>query len=188
MALRAFMETDAKGQLGGLECSVKERERMAEASPSWRCASCGKSNAEIMEESAEAAKEKGQEKVVVVPSELKMGFKDHLGNVDLERRAGEEIAKKTEGERQREDPEEAELAEGFVRTGDGAGDYPAARPVQGVPQPTGAATARIQPNAQMIHQRLVRRTNDGVPMWIDRTIAAISVLLVAMVLKVLLGL
>jgi ubiquitin-conjugating enzyme E2 J1 len=162
------METDAKGQLGGLECSVKERERMAESSSTWRCPTCGKSNAEIMKECEDAAKEKGEGAEVVVPSELRMGFKDEMGGA--------------------KDNEEGELAEGFVRTADGAGDYPAARPAQGVPLPTGAITAaRIQP-AQRVQGQIAQRSNEGVPMWIDRSIAAVVVLLVAMVLKVLLGL
>lgn len=168
------METDAKGQLGGLECSVKERERMAEASSSWRCATCGKSNGDIMKECEEAAKEKGEGAEVVVPSELKMGWKDEMGKA--------------------KDTEEAELAEGFVRTGDGASDYPAARPGQGVPQPTGTVnTARIQPTTTTRIQpptatRIQPQSNGGVPLWIDRMIMAVVVLLVAMVLKVLLGL
>jgi ubiquitin-conjugating enzyme E2 J1 len=162
------METDAKGQLGGLECSVKERERMAEASSSWRCAGCGKTNAEIMKECEEVTKEKGEGAEVVVPSELRMGFKDEIGKG--------------------RDKEEGELAEGFVRTGDGVGDYPAARPAQGVPQPTGAVTTqRIQPG-QRVQPQLAQMSNQGVPMWIDRMIAAVVVCLVAMVLKVLLGL
>jgi ubiquitin-conjugating enzyme E2 J1 len=37
-------------------------------------------------------------------------------------------------------------------------------------------------------QVVQRRSNNGVPMWIDRTIAAVVVCLVAMVFKVLLGL
>jgi ubiquitin-conjugating enzyme E2 J1 len=168
VALRAFMETDAKGQLGGLECSIKERERMAVMSAGWRCGVCGKSNEEIMKECEEAAKAKGGEgkAEVVVPSELKMAWKDEIGK----------------------DKEEGELAEGFVRTGnDRAADapvYPPARPVQTVPQPTAAVNPpRIQNYPQM-----AQRSNDGVPMWIDKTIAAVVLCLVAMVLKVLLGL
>ncbi len=86
------------------------------------------------------------------------------------------------------DKEEAELAEGFVRTGnDGATDspaYAAAGPAQIVPQPPAALNPpRIQNYPQM-----AQRSNDGVPMWIDRTIAAVVLCLVAMVIKVMLGL
>ena len=71
MALGVFMETDAKGKLGGLECSAKERERMATASEGWRCVACGRSNEEIVKKCEEAAKGNGGEgKVegVVLPS------------------------------------------------------------------------------------------------------------------------
>jgi ubiquitin-conjugating enzyme E2 J1 len=188
------METDAKGQLGGLECSVKERERMAEASSAWRCTSCGKSNADIMRECAEAAKEKGHEKEIIVPSDLKMGWKDETGRVITggrpDREANNEEFKKTLESRERTE-EETQLAEGFVRTSgnDGPSDYLAARPAQGVPQPTRAVTAGLQNvTAQRLQPQMARRSNDGVPIWIDRMIAAICVLLAGMVLKVLLGL
>jgi ubiquitin-conjugating enzyme E2 J1 len=166
------METDAKGQLGGLECSVKERERMAAASSGWRCGVCGRRNEEILRECEEAARAKGGEGRAeeVVPSELKMGWKDEMGK-DRD-----------------EDKEEAELAEGFVRTGnDGAEDgsaYPAARPAQSVPQPT----ATLNPPRIQSYPQLAQRSNDGVPIWIDRTIAAVVLCLVAMVMKVMLGL
>jgi ubiquitin-conjugating enzyme E2 J1 len=121
-----------------------------------------------MKECEEAAKEKGEGAEVVVPSELRMGFKDEMGKG--------------------KDKEEGELAEGFVKTGDGTGDYPAARPAQGVALPTGTVnTQRIQP-AQRVQPQLAQMSNQGVPMWIDRMIAAVVVCLVAMVLKVLLGL
>jgi ubiquitin-conjugating enzyme E2 J1 len=107
----------------------------------------------------------------VVPSELKMGWKDEM------------VKSAATAER---DAEEAQLAEGFVRTADGASDYPAARPAQGVPQPTGTInTARIAP---VTTTRIQPQSNGGVPLWLDRMIAAVVVLLVAMVLKVLLGL
>ncbi|KAF4636450.1 hypothetical protein G7Y89_g1641 [Cudoniella acicularis] len=83
VALRSFMETDARGQLGGLECSTRERERIAEGSGSWKCGVCGKSNREILAECEEAAKKKekegGKVEEVVVPGELKMVFKDEIG-------------------------------------------------------------------------------------------------------------
>lgn len=191
------METDAKGQLGGLECSKAERERVAEGSGSWKCGVCAKSNREILAECEEAVKELEQEgkevkDEVEVPSELKMGKKDDMGKKE-------------------ESTEDAELAEGFVRTVESANasrteneSYPAARPGQGVPQPTGtrSTTTTAQPIPQQPAPRVTpapaypnqqaqlaqRRSNDGVPMWIDRAIAGVVILLVAMVTKILLGL
>jgi ubiquitin-conjugating enzyme E2 J1 len=181
------METDAKGQLGGLECTKAERERLAERSAEWKCGVCGRSNGEILKEVEEAAKSKEVE-VVEVPKELKMGWKDEM------------VPEKAESTLL-----EAELAEGFVQTGNpSAGTatppiasssttYPPARPAQSVPLPTATVSQQAPthvPSANNVYQAQVvqRRSNEGVPMWIDRTIAAVVVCLVAMVFKVLLGL
>jgi ubiquitin-conjugating enzyme E2 J1 len=180
-ALRSFMETDPKGQLGGLECTKAERERLAERSAEWKCGVCGRSNGEILKEVEEAAKSKEVE-VVEVPKELKMGWKDEM------------VPEKAE----------AELAEGFVQTGNPSGEstppvasssstYPPARPAQSVPLPTATVSRRAPTHVPFVNnayqaQVVQRRSNNGVPMWIDRTIAAVVVCLVAMVFKVLLGL
>ncbi|KAE8441600.1 hypothetical protein EG329_004649 [Mollisiaceae sp. DMI_Dod_QoI] len=181
VALRSFMETDPKGQLGGMDCSAAERERLAKNSSSWTCSICGKSNQDILKESGEAAGEEGSSsQEVEFPKELNMAWKDEMKPDSKQKEAAEE---------------EAALAEGFVPTGTGesgnnipapAISYPPARPAQGVPQPTGATTAGA-PQAYPV-QAAQRRSNDGVPIWIDRTIAAIVILLVALVLKILLGL
>lgn len=195
------METDAKGQLGGLECSNVERERIAQVSGAWKCPMCEKSNREILAECEEAVKEKEKdgekaEEVVEVPSELKMGWKDEMGN-----------DKKTE---EGAGQSEAELAEGFVRTTkdeppttsntQSADSYPPARPAQSVPQPTGSQSTtqplQTQPRApqppsstyQVQQTQLAQRRSDTeLPMWIDRAIAGVVILLAAMVLKVLIG-
>jgi ubiquitin-conjugating enzyme E2 J1 len=186
------METDAKGQLGGLECSKAERERIAEGSGNWKCGVCAKNNREILAECEEAVKEKEREgqqvEEVAIPSELKMGYKDEMGK-------GKEAAEEPIG------TSKAPVAvEGIVNATDGASDtiparpYPPARPGQTVPQPTSQPQARIQPlpiiqqNPQAQAQLVHGRSNDGVPMWIDRAIAGVVILLVAMVLKILLGL
>src|SRR3954463_3359255 len=56
VAIRSFMDTDAKGQLGGIECSTAERERIAEGSGNWKCGVCAKNNREILAECEEAVK------------------------------------------------------------------------------------------------------------------------------------
>lgn len=191
------METDSKGQLGGLDVSRTEREKIATGTKGWRCGVCGRSNQEILVEVEEAAREKEREgekvEEAVVPSELKMGWKDEMAQDGKAKGKGKE----SEGET------EAELAEGFVRTSDGAGDVPVA-----AIQPTRDMSLTQEP--QFSQQRIPDRTplhaqpaghqhvqpppllqaqisNDGVPMWIDRAIAGVVVLLAAMVLKVLLG-
>ena len=196
------METDAKGQLGGLDTSEAERRRYADASGNWRCGVCGQSNREILAERAEAAKAKenaeGSKRVEEeVPKELTLKYKDRR-----DEKGGRTTA---------DESEEAELAEGFVQTAPLLPDppaYPPARPVQGVPQPTGSVSTgndrgdtraetirNLQqrnitnaPQAQPIRERAaeVRRSTDGVPIWIDRAIAGVVVCLIFMVLKMLL--
>lgn len=73
------MEGEAGGQLGGMECSSEVRAKMAGESPAWRCEGCGMRNEEILEESAEKAKELGARRVEVVPEGLKLGYKDEAG-------------------------------------------------------------------------------------------------------------
>ncbi|KAK6581611.1 hypothetical protein PZA11_006302 [Diplocarpon coronariae] len=206
-ALRSFMETDAKGQLGGLDTSKEERGRIALSSGSWKCGACGKSNAEILRECEEAAKEAGSSPEPDVPVELAMAYKDQLG------KNAEGKGEDTEGKGQGEGEDaETELAEGFVKTTDGAGDVPEthpvvacpppapvalrpsapARPAQSVPQPTAAAVpnAPRAALAQAYPTRVVQRTvsEEAVPVWIDRAIGGVVLCLVAMLLKVLLGL
>lgn len=193
------METDVKGQLGGMESSKADRERMAGQSGSWKCGVCGRSNREILEESAREAAAKaeeegeGSEKMKEeVPEALKIAYKGEAEGDKQEERVGDD---------------DAELAEGFVRTGNATTpietttiqSYPPARPAQTVPQPTApipntTAPARITPAPTIPQQQAPQRvqvqvrSNDGVPMWLDRTIAAVVLCLVAMILKVLLGL
>ncbi len=204
------METDAKGQLGGLECNEQIRKSIAADSVSWKCPSCGKTNQEILQECTEASAEKESEgskrEEEVVPKELKMGWKDEMG--------------KEGGSESKDEDTSAELAEGFVSTAPVVDDapsmsapgsaYPPARPGQTVSQPTGAAQASTSAmenmngrgsnltstqrarvgDVQSDHQRLaqsLRNSNNGVPIWVDRTIAGLVVCLVCMILKVLLG-
>src|SRR6188474_3012011 len=74
------METDAKGQLGGLETSDAVRRRLAAESQSFRCGTCGKTNVDIMKECEERARESDSAKAtdVEIPPELKMGWKDDM--------------------------------------------------------------------------------------------------------------
>lgn len=179
------METDARGQLGGYDTTEAVRRRLAGDSPSYKCPVCGRTNNEIIKESEELAKEAstaGQD--VHVPEELSMGFRDEM-----------EASKKKQAE---EDEETAELAEGFVQTvpnptpSDNRGEPSTsavnrdslqnqARPALSVAQPT----RMVPSSAQPAQQRLA--TDEGVPVWIDRMIVALVVLLAALILKVLFG-
>jgi ubiquitin-conjugating enzyme E2 J1 len=86
VAIRSFMDTDAKGQLGGIECGEKARQKMAGESGKYTCPACGKSNEEIMGEREEMARElekrDGKIKEEEVPEELRLAYRDELGKGD----------------------------------------------------------------------------------------------------------
>jgi ubiquitin-conjugating enzyme E2 J1 len=212
------METEAKGQLGGLDTNEVERKRYAERSVSWRCPTCGKSNDDILKECAEAAKAKeaengeGSSRIEeTVPPELKIGFKPDSTESSLEKPA--------QAVPTSDIPIQMEVA-----------TYPAARPAQGVPQPTapsasnspGSSQAMVthspqnlpastrstsapiaRPHPQNIpaptpttaattlqatRLRQAPVSNDEDLVWIDRAIAGVVICLVFMVTKVFLGL
>jgi ubiquitin-conjugating enzyme E2 J1 len=188
------METDAKGQLGGLDTSEPERRRCAELSGGWKCAVCGRSNGEILAECEEAAKaleEEGGRKLgeEKVPEGLVIGSREDLGLSD-----SGAAGKEKEGE-----DTEAELAEGFVQTQPlpvHNSTYPAAQPGQTVTRLTRTTASQPLPQTH-VHQApaAVRRTqiqqhvsSEGVPLWVDRAIAGIVICLVVMILKMLLSL
>lgn len=82
VAIRSFMDTDAKGQLGGIECNAQARKRMAVESGAFKCSVCGKTNAEIIRERGEAAElaeaKQGKMQEEVVPDELRLAYRDEL--------------------------------------------------------------------------------------------------------------
>ncbi|KAL4994323.1 ubiquitin-conjugating enzyme/RWD-like protein [Aspergillus recurvatus] len=79
LAIRSFMEGDAKGQVGGLEgVSDDVRRQWAGTSRGWRCEVCGKSNEEVLREWRGHCVEKGvdvekEEEVEGVPEGLRIG-------------------------------------------------------------------------------------------------------------------
>lgn len=187
------MITDAKGQLGGYDTTEAVRRRLAGESHAFRCATCGRTNAEIIRECEERAREActSPSDEVQVPEELNLGFRD-----ELEARKAQAQAEQQERERERQEEaaEVAQLAEGFVQTG----PVPAAA----APTPTSplspvavgqrqaaqlGRTATV-PQAGAISTNSPRRPSDeGVPVWLDRLIVALVVMLSALVLKVLFG-
>ncbi|KAL6230876.1 ubiquitin-conjugating enzyme/RWD-like protein [Aspergillus navahoensis] len=79
LAIRSFMEGDAKGQVGGLEgVSDEVRRQWARTSRSWRCEVCGKTNEELLREWKGYCVERGvdvekEEEVEGVPEGLRIG-------------------------------------------------------------------------------------------------------------------
>ncbi|KAK0754920.1 ubiquitin-conjugating enzyme/RWD-like protein [Schizothecium vesticola] len=194
VALRSFMETDARGQVGGLDTTDAVRRRLAGESRAFRCGACGRSNADIIRECEEAAGEEGAAAAaeVEVPSELKMQFRDEM------QAAAAAAAAAKEGGGPGEDEESARLAEGFVQTAPvpdtrDAAALPA-RPGQGAPQPTRTVPLPPHAHAQGYDalnraglQQQARMSNEGVPAWIDRLIVVLGVLLVALLVKIMLA-
>ncbi|KAH6686145.1 ubiquitin-conjugating enzyme [Plectosphaerella plurivora] len=193
VALRSFMETDPRGQLGGLEATDGIRERHATASHSYRCPACAKTNVEILQESAELAKaSEAAAADVEIPPELKLGWKDEMGKPAEGDPATSATTSSTP-----ETAETARLAEGFVQTSvppsEGLSGGTHAGQVEAPPArrelPAAAASALVQPtpeaaNAQLGHIPI--GADDGVPVWVDRAIVIVVVILIAMIAKALL--
>jgi ubiquitin-conjugating enzyme E2 J1 len=195
------METDPKGQLGGLECNDSVRRTMATQSRTWKCPSCSKTNLEILTECEKEAANLAPESKKpdeAVPKELKMGWRDEMSASN----AGQAGPSSSDAR----DGESGELAEGFVETAPAAGEvlaapvaqpptqpqtpnsYPPARPAQSVPQPT--ATIPLPPGPQAQPQagvQLQRQRSNGVPDWVDKAIIGVVACLVVMILKMLLN-
>ncbi|KAK1979681.1 ubiquitin-conjugating enzyme [Colletotrichum cereale] len=218
VALRSFMETDPRGQLGGLETSDAVRKRHATASHAFKCPTCAKTNIEIIQECEDIAKTNAKSSEatteVEIPSELKLGYKDEM--IKTETGSGGDQALPTTAtaatvvpeaptpRTEAVDMESAELAEGFVRTApeintaasaapasqSSATSYPPARPGQGIPAPTRTVSLPPAPNVSVRQQvpPAARAYDEGVPLWIDRAIVVLVVLLLAMILKALLDL
>lgn len=83
IAIRSFMDGEAKGQVGGLDVSAEVRKEWARKSRGWKCEVCGggKTNEEVMSEWWEMCKGKGvsvEDGDEAVPKELRVGFKDEM--------------------------------------------------------------------------------------------------------------
>jgi ubiquitin-conjugating enzyme E2 J1 len=195
------METDARGQLGGLDTTEDMRKRLAAESSSFKCPTCGKTNSEIIKECEERAQEAvgSSQEEVVIPKELNMGWKDEM-----------EAKKQTAAAGGNSDESEAaELAEGFVQTvpptienvvtsppseihrapagGPGASSanvLPTPTRTVAAPVPAVRTTVHHQPVPAMAVHQPRRAADDVVPLWVDRTIVVLVVLLIALVLKV----
>lgn len=60
VAIRSFMDADAKGQVGGLDVSDEVRREYARLSREWVCEVCGESNEQVMEGWKEACRHSGK--------------------------------------------------------------------------------------------------------------------------------
>ncbi|RDA84685.1 hypothetical protein CP532_3515 [Ophiocordyceps camponoti-leonardi (nom. inval.)] len=182
VALRSFMETDAKGQLGGIDTTDAVRRRLAQESGPFRCSTCARSNQDIIadaEKRAQSTTSSSEE--VKVPQELSMGWRDEMepGNQDKtvsDTAVGSGNDPESEPNDVRQNTTATEAAAAFTRSTATGGD--------------GHVSMQPAPRLlQLNNQRPAspRRNRSVVPLWVDRAIAALIVLLVALLLKVLMG-
>jgi ubiquitin-conjugating enzyme E2 J1 len=170
------MDTDAKGQLGGIECSRDARERMAKESGAWKCAGCGKSNTEIMQEREEMVKEieekEGKRKDEEVPEELRLAYRDELGQKD-----GDQEKKVDKGKGKAvESPAEVAPADSPSVSVAAAPVTPTTRPAPVAPMVRPTRTVPAPPL-----QRVAQRSPDLA--WIDTCIYGVVAALLFMVVK-----
>lgn len=187
-ALRAFMEGDAKGQVGGMEMPQKERERLANESRTWRCHGCGgRRNDDILREEGGDARE-GQSTEHAVPEELKFGFRDQMGKAEDKKPTG------TEQEKSQPQPVQSRSSEWIAPAGTStAPPAPVDPRTTSLPAPyngpvpleptrtTPAVAATSSP--QSITAATPQTQSNGVPAWVDKAITGLVAALAVMVFK-----
>lgn len=218
VALRSFMETDPKGQVGGIETSDAVRRRLAGESTAFVCHGCGgRTNAAILAESAEQEAALQQEQseqermatvaAYIVPPELTMAYRDDLHMAaSIPETATTAASTTPQEDRVPSQPERAGLAHNVptptppiplaaqatspppsalapptIAAGRAAG-----RIQLQTPQSPPAAQAAAVPELGRARMRARRDSDDGVPLWVDRAIVVLCVLLGAMLLRLLL--
>ncbi|CAK7224057.1 hypothetical protein SCUCBS95973_005391 [Sporothrix curviconia] len=220
VALRSFMETDPKGQVGGLDASDAVRRRLAAESSAFVCQGCGgRTNAAILAESAEEEaalkqKQSDEEKAAaaaadVVPPELKMAYRDELQPAAAASPAPAN-AQDTSGAATPATVTTPAPAQAAPAQAVAAPTPTIPLPAQAAPAPltiaSGRAAGQMQPNIHhpapeapltplgaavpvvtQAQLRARRNSDEGVPLWVDRTIVVLCVILGAMLLRLLLG-
>ncbi|KAF2000876.1 UBC-like protein [Amniculicola lignicola CBS 123094] len=175
VAIRSFMDTDAKGQLGGIECSAQARKKMATESGAFRCAVCAKSNADIIKEREEAAKlveeTEGKQKEETVPEELRLAYRDELGQGAGQQDQSEKQPKGKE----RAQPPSPASSSAAAPISSGNSSAPAPHP-NTTPRPT--RTIRPAPT-----QQVVQALPDRSLAWIDACIYGVLAALAFMILR-----
>lgn len=172
------MDTDAKGQLGGIECGKEVRRRMAGESGPWRCAVCGKSNGEILKEREEMAKlvegKDGKRKEESVPEELRLAYRDELEGGKVGPTPGlTEVDGEGKGRGMARSPPTTATSAPATSSASAAAIAPAPSPV---PRPTRTVHAPVV-------QQLVQHSPDRSLAWIDACIYGVVAALLFMVLR-----
>ncbi|KAF9630346.1 putative ubiquitin-conjugating enzyme e2 j1 protein [Lasiodiplodia theobromae] len=206
VAIRSFMDTDAKGQVGGIDSTEVARRKMAAESGAFRCAACGgRSNAEIMREREELAREaegEGKQEEEAVPEELRLAYREDLAKEDGEGEKAQAsssaaAAEKTGGDSDapmlsaatppRTEPVAAapptQAPTTTTTTTAAAAPAPPRAAAPGAPAvPTPTRTVPAAAAAPALRQQQ-RPLDDGVPAWIDKAIYGVLGALAFMILR-----
>ncbi|KAI0997955.1 hypothetical protein K3495_g10235 [Podosphaera aphanis] len=174
VALRSFMETDARGQLGGLDCTPAERERYAHASVRWRCSVCQQTNEEILNACAAALPDAPLEAAAPPvdthePAELTFTVRDDVRPVQPREKSPRNKVDVHGTTSRHRLSFSAEVPKNPPATDSG--------PTQ-APHNHAHLQSQHRPPA-------VRRAGQDSPLWIDWIITATAICLVLMVIKVL---
>ncbi len=187
------METEARGQLGGLETTDEARRRFARESGAWRCPTCQVPNAEIIKDCEERSQQSMQaESEITIPQELTMAWKDEMGPQTS-------TAVSVDGAGKTSD--DTDLAEGFVQTTSLHNAPELRHSSTRASADTGFAPSRARDGQVLDAQQPLRQAHpttphgrpagqdddDGTPLWIDRAIVVLVVVLFALLIKVLFG-
>lgn len=172
VAIRSFMDTDARGQLGGIECGPQVRKKMAAESGAYKCAVCGRSNADIIKEREEAAQlieaREGKKKEEEVPEELRLAYRDELEKGGSSTPDQDKAEKEPKGKGKVQNPPAA-AATVTSRPSNAPTSAPALRP-----------TRTVQPAPA---QQSAPQTSEPPLAWVDACIYGLVVALIYMMLR-----
>ncbi|KAL4912469.1 ubiquitin-conjugating enzyme/RWD-like protein [Aspergillus aurantiobrunneus] len=206
LAIRSFMEGDARGQVGGLEgVSDEIRRQWAGMSRGWRCEVCagGKSNEEVLKEWRGFCVERGvdvekEEEVEGVPAELRLGAGKEEGDGSTNSASmAQDVAEKSE-------PDSISGVKSMVNNGGESMSSSALRPPGSTSVPLSTSTStptstpapaspsRSVPQTPMQQQQRptpTRTTAQAAPVasqdtpWLDRAIFGVLIALILMIMR-----
>ena len=164
VAIRSFMDADAKGQVGGLDVSDEVRRELAAESRSWCCSVCGRCNEAIVGEWRDGACAEAAEAADAQPQQQQQ---QQLGQP--------EHGQPEHGQPEHGQPEHGQPEHGQTEHGQGREQQPASVPIQQPQQPIqDQVRSQEHPSVPTIYY------NDP---WLDRAIVAVFFALVFMVMR-----
>lgn len=149
------MDTDAKGQLGGMDANETVRRKMAKESREWKCASCGRANAEVMKEQEQEAAAGEESKEEEVPEQLRLAFREDLEKGKMEGNGA------------------------TVEIADAAPAISATAPATPQPPLQPARNTMQAPAPQVQQRRAPTAHEEDIPAWIDKAIIGIVFAIIA---------